>query len=124
MDLDFLTNGMIVFTATAVCLFSGAYVFLSGKKHGRSALLRKVTFRCVAAVIMSPNWVFRLGVAMVSIGTAFTVLYRGYLHAVPDGVKLVVLAGMSLTVFSSAGLALVRVLTRIVRQYWSVTIQV
>lgn len=107
-------NAAIVATMVVVTVFAGAYTFLSGKKHGRSATLRKVTFRCVAATIVTPNAVFRLGVALVAIGSAFAVYYAAYGHSAPNVVKLVTPVGMMATVCASAGVALYRLCTQAV----------
>ena len=114
MNFEFLESEIANFTglvmAITVAVAALTYTFLAGKMHGKTAALRKLSFRCVAATLMRPNRGFRIGVALVGIGFMFVAYYRVLGESSPETVRIVVSGGMFLTVVSSAGLAVYRML--------------
>lgn len=105
---DVLVRWSLVFFAVTVAPACLAYVYMAGKRTGRSGRIRMTAYRCIAAQLRHPTAAIRLAAGMVGVGFLFAANERIQgVESTPIS-HLLISGGMAVSVYATFGVAVWR----------------
>lgn len=102
---DVVIRWSLAFFAVTVAPACLAYVYMAGKRTGRSGRIRMTAYRCIAAQLRHPTAAIRLAAGMVGVGFLFAANERIQGVELTPVSHLLISGGMAVSVYATFGVA-------------------